>query len=67
MFRNFNNRLSRYNSYNNSFSLIGELKNSVSGKNGELSGILTYIFQHLITFFSLMKSIMIFQYLQNYW
>lgn len=49
MFRNFNNRLSRYNSYNNSFSLTGELKNSVSGKNGELSGILTYIFQHLIT------------------
>ena len=50
LFKNQNYRFrSASNFSSNSFSLVNELKNAVSGKDGEITAILTYLFQHLVT------------------
>lgn len=49
LFRN-NNKFKNVSNYSNSkFSLVKELQNAVNGKDGEVSAIFTYLFQHIIS------------------
>ena len=50
LFRNQNNKFNNAsNCSNNNFSLVKELQNVVNGRDGEVTAIFTYLFQHIIS------------------